>query len=376
MKIVFLSRSFSAGGAERQVRTLAVALAARGHDVTLVVFYSSDGGDERLPGVRVVSAGKRDRWDVVGFLVRLVSILREERPDCLHSYLPMANTIAALLRPFLPRTRLVFGLRASNMERDRYGWLERLAYGLERWLARSADLLIANAEVVRQHAIACGYPAERIRLVQNGIDTEVFAPNPAEGQALRAFWQIPEGAFVIGVVGRLDVMKDHVTFLTALAELRHGHGTVRAVLVGNGAANARARLRADAARLGVSDLIVWAGERHDMRAVYSALDLLCLSSAFGEGFPNVVAEAMACAIPCVATNVGDVVEIVGDTGSIVPPGDPEALGLAMAELAEMPRAVRSALGQAARARIVANFGIEKLCNDTLAVLDPLVHGSQ
>ncbi len=370
-KIVFLTRSMSSGGAERQICVLAAALAQRGYGVSIVTFYAPHAHDVAPKRVRVVSLDKRSRWDVVGFGLRLLRILRAERPDLLHPYLPACNCIAALLRPLLPPTRLVFALRATRLELERYGWLERSVRTLERWLAPFAELLIANAEAVRQDALAAGYPT-RIVVVSNGIDVGMFQPLPEARRALRTEWNIAEHHVVIGVVGRLDPMKDHESFLAAFAEIAARRDDVWAVIVGSDAAGRGAELRARAAALGISNRVLWFGERSDIAAVYNAIDLLCLPSAFGEGFPNVIGEAMACGIPCVATDVGAAAEILGNTGRLVAPCDPPALASALRELVELTAVERHRLGQSARTRILSEFSVDRLAEATTAVLAPLL----
>jgi len=105
-----------------------------------------------------------------------------------------------------------------------------------------------------------------------------------------------------------------------------------------------------------------------MPAVYNALDLLCLSSAYGEGFPNVLGEAMACGVPCCATDVGDAALVLGDLGVAVPRREPETLAAGLAALLERLEREGEALRRACRARIVAHFSLERMVADTEALL--------
>jgi glycosyltransferase involved in cell wall biosynthesis len=113
--------------------------------------------------------------------------------------------------------------------------------------------------------------------------------------------------------------------------------------------------------------LIWAGPRHDMPAVYNALDMIT-SSSYGEGFSNVIGEAMACGVPCVVTDVGDSARIVGGTGIVVPPGDPEALAVAWRGLLKLPEEQRVMLTQAACERIKRNFSVHHLVNKLEAAL--------
>src|SRR5262249_37999795 len=146
---------------------------------------------------------------------------------------------------------------------------------------------------------------------------------PEHGRRVRAAWGLV-GEPLIGLVGRVEATKDYPTFLKAAARLSAARPDVRFVCVGEGSAAHAAELRALAQSLHVEGSVIWAGIRHDMPAVYNALDVLT-SASVGESFSNVIAEAMACGVPCVVTHVGNSPSIVGETGLIVAPGDPDAL---------------------------------------------------
>jgi glycosyltransferase involved in cell wall biosynthesis len=164
------------------------------------------------------------------------------------------------------------------------------------------------------------------------------------------------------LVARLDPIKDHPAFLLAAAIANRHRGDLRFVLVGDGPADYRAKLEAQARSYGLETLL-WAGARSDMPAVYSALDAVCLSS-LSEGFPNVVAEAMSCDRPCVVTDVGDAAHIVGDTGVVVPAGN--AVKLAHGMLALIGRAPGDP-----RRRIAEQFSTEALVTRTLEIFGEL-----
>lgn len=368
--ILFLIRSLNRGGAERQLVVLAKGLVRRGHSIAVMVFFGGGVYETELveAGVHVINLGKNGRWDIVPFLNRLVCLLRKERPAVLHSYLAVPNILAAVLKPLLRGTRIVWGVRASNMDLSRYDWLACFSYALERCLARFADLIIANSRAGATYAIQHGFPARRVVVIANGIDTERFRFDPQGRGRIRAGWQIREDALLIGLVARLDPMKDHAMFLQAASLLADKFPNLRFVCVGSGAPNYLENLKQMAASLDLGGRMIWTGARDDMPVVYSALDIAA-SSSFGEGFSNTVAEAMACGVPCVVTDVGDSALVVGNTGSVVAPGDPQALADALMHLIALPAEQRLTLGAHARDRIVAKFGVEALVTCTERILD-------
>ena len=163
------------------------------------------------------------------------------------------------------------------------------------------------------------------------------------------------------MVGRLDPMKGHPTFLRAASLLAQKMPGVRFVCVGDGPDAYKNELAALGEQLGLSGNLVWAGPQADMRAVFNAFDLASSSSSFGEGFPNVIGEAMACKIPCVVTDVGDSPWIVEKTGMVVPPDDPKALAEGWEQFLKEDRNEKA---RKARLRIENNFSLDHLVNRT------------
>jgi glycosyltransferase involved in cell wall biosynthesis len=374
MKVLLLVRDLAVGGSQRQLAVLAAGLARRGHDVGVIVLYAGGALEPLLAGsgARLLSIGKTGRWDVAGPLLRLRRILRDERADVVYAFLPTQTTIAALLLPLHSPTRLVFGLRAGGMQLGNYDALSALGYHTEAWLAGRADLIIANARAVRADARARGLP-ERIAVVPNGIDTEVMHPAPEAGRAQRRRWQLAESAFVIGCVARLDPMKDHANLLTAAARFARTAPDARFVCVGDGPADYRQALQRHAGELGLAERLIWAGETGDVTAAYAAFDIATLPSAFGEGFPNVVGEAMACGVPVVATDVGDVAAIVGETGEVVPPQNADQLCAGWSRMRHRLAQEPDLRGQV-RAAIVARYSVAAMVGRTEKALTWLIAG--
>ncbi|MBV9858590.1 MAG: glycosyltransferase [Alphaproteobacteria bacterium] len=363
MRIALLVRSLVSGGTERQVALLAAGLAARGHDCTILTFYAAPSAPS-LPGVRIVHLGKRSRWDVAGFVLRLWRALRDSDPQVLYALLPIPNLLAVLARIGRPRLKIVLGLRASALELRRYDTLSRLAFYAEERLARWANAVIVNSEAGRRHARERGIPEELLTVVRNGVDLDRFRPT---ARAARASLTDNPGAVLVGMVARWDPMKDHRTFARALALVHDRAPEVAGIVAGDVPPPAREELT----RLARGAPLRWRGWQDDMPALYAGLDLLCVPSAWGEGSSNAIAEAMACGIPCVATDIGDNAMLIGDTGRVAAPGDPQALAEAILEFAGMEPALRAELGRRARARIAALCSTDAMVENTLAVFAQL-----
>jgi glycosyltransferase involved in cell wall biosynthesis len=255
---------------------------------------------------------------------------------------------------------VVWNIRATNPQarfiRRRTRYLARACARMSGWLPRT--IICCSVEARRVHA-SLGYEDSKIHVIPNGFDVASFRPDPRARAAVRAELGIPQSGWIIGMVARFDPHKDHQTFFEAARRLKASHPDVHFVLCGPdiSASNARLREWVEAAGLGLRCHLL--GRRQDVPRITAALDIATLSSA-EEGFPNVLGEAMACGVPCVATNVGDSARIIGDTGRLVPPRDSEALADAWRELLEMGRPFLQALGAHARRRTEEHFSIDRI----------------
>ena len=367
MKILFLIRRLEYAGAERQLVTLARGLRERGHDTAVAVFYAGGPMEEELRkiGVPVWSLEKRGRWDTIGFLWRLIKLVRREKPDVLHGYLNVSNILAALVGIIFSQVRVVWGIRSSNVRLDEYDWLMRISYGIERRLSGLADLIIVNSYAGLRYAVRKGFTREKMIVIPNGIDVERFQPDPQARQRVRAEWSVAEDQILVGLVGRIDPMKDHETFLKSAAIVAKEHKHFVFACVGRSFEPDKQRLVELSKELGIADLLIWSDARADMPAVYNALDVL-VSSSRSEGFSNVIAEAMACDAPCVVTDVGDSAIIVAASGEVVPPQNAEAMKTAIVRCIEKSRASHEK--QTRRQRIVEKFSVTELEASTEAAL--------
>jgi len=233
-RICLLIRSLGVGGAERQLLELAQGLHARGVPVTVVTFYANGALQEAVEcdGVRVVPANKRSRWDVIGFLWRLVRVIRAERPRVLYSFLPTANLLALLVRCFVHVDILAWGVRASSLDTASYGWLVRVELILAARLSRLANVIICNSSAGLLHHASLGYPAKRMTVIHNGIDTRRFSFDDHGRARLRAQWGVLGEEFLIGLVARMDPMKGHDLFIRSAVILAKQLPGMRFVCIG------------------------------------------------------------------------------------------------------------------------------------------------
>ncbi|MBX9775412.1 MAG: glycosyltransferase [Xanthobacteraceae bacterium] len=349
----------NAGGAERMLVNLVTRLdrARFRNEVISLIEPGVMASELAAVGIPVINlAMRRGRPSISGMLA-LVRHLRRSRPAIIQSWLYHADLAATLASRAAPESALIWNIRCSDLpgqsEAGHLRWLVKLLARMSAW----PQAVVCNSDAGRQYHEAVGYRPRQWVGIPNGVDTERFRPRPEARRRLRQ--EIGAGVDdpVIGYVARLHPMKDVPAFLRAARLFADSHPNCRFVACGDGF-HRNGEVSALVAQAGLTDRVHLLGVRNDMEAVYPAFDVLALSSAYGEGFPNVLIEAMACGIPCVATDVGDSRAIVADTGLIFPPRDPEALArgwnMAMSPESQM-------MGQQARARAVDQFGIDRVC---------------
>lgn len=356
LRVLVFIRCLDIGGAERQLVETVKHLDHDAYACTVASLYP--GGPfraelEGMRGVAVTDLGKRGRWDWVPALRRASALVAQAQPDVIVGAFDVATHLSAVLGR-LRRVPTVWMVGNAFMDFSLYDWLpgvlDRLARGLSSW----PDVVVFNSEAGARHHLSRGFAPRAHMVVPNPFDTVRFVPDATARAAVRAEWGLAPDTPLVGIVARLDPIKDHATFLEACAIVGHERPDARFVIVGDGDPAHVTPVRERSAALALDQRIVWAGARRDMPAVYNALDVDVLCS-IGEGLPNVIGEAMACGVPCIVTDVGDCALVVGDTGLVVPPRSPRALADAMLASLRWSPDERCARGARARARIVEHY---------------------
>ncbi|WBX84777.1 glycosyltransferase family 4 protein [Sphingosinicella microcystinivorans] len=294
-------------------------------------------------------------------LWRLWRLLRQVRPDVVQTWMYHADLLGGVGARLAGIRNVNWSIHHTtlvpNESRRSTILVAKLCALLSRFIPR---VIVCCARKSREVHSRLGYDEGRMHVIPNGYDLNVFQPDPDAGAALRADLGLGIDASVIGFVARHDPLKDHRNLLQALNVLKtHGEAPV-CLLIGSGMDADNEVLAGLISDMGLGEHVRLLGRRSDVPIVMNALDLHVMSSR-SEAFPNVLAEAMACGTPCVSTDVGDAAEIIGDTGWIVPPRDPEALADAIAKgLREQTGPARPTRREAARRRVAERFSIERM----------------
>ena len=292
-----------------------------------------------------------------GAFFRLIGIIRDFKPHIVQSWLYHADFLGLLAARMRPGVRVVWNIRNSNIDFSQYNRLTKWVVRACAMLSRFPDAVIANSHCGRDLHLRMGYKPQRFEVMPNGFDMERFSRNEGAGKIIREELGIEETAPVIVMFARQDPMKDHATLLRAAALLKRDFPGFKLILCGDRVDPGNAVLYSLVRELGLENNALLLGRRRDVPEILSAADASVLSS-FGEGFPNVVGEAMACQVPVIANDVGDAAMVIGGTGRLAPQEDPAAMAGAIKEVLTLPDSEKRQLGLAARQRIQDLYSIE------------------
>jgi len=291
---------------------------------------------------------------IFGNIARLV---RKTKPDVIQGWMYHGNIAATYASFFCGRPPVCWNIRQTLYSLSHEKNCTALMIRLGKLLSKKPEVIVFNSsESLRQH-IEFGYLEGKSLVIPNGFDTDLFSPDPHAATRLRSELNLPENSTLIGMIARYHPMKDHENFLHAASIVSKQNHRVRFVLAGKDIDNNNSKLRHIIRSLELNDKICLLGERNDMHRIYAGLDFVALSSAWGEGFPNVLGEAMSCGVPCVSTNIGDSALVTGDTGVIVLPENSHDLARGLLLMINMSDEQKRILGIRARQRVTDNFSI-------------------
>jgi glycosyltransferase involved in cell wall biosynthesis len=373
IRICHLITDLDTGGAERSLVNLVSAMDRSEFDNEVVTLLKPGPMAQALAqtGIPVTSMGIDRRQPNPAVLLSLVKYLRAKKPMILQTWLYHADLLGTAAAIFARPDYLLWNVRCTEIGKQPS--MPRSTRFLPRFLAllsRRPDAIIINSQQGQRDHDQIGYRPKQWINIPNGVDLERFVPRQSERAELRVRIGLPADATVIGLVARYHPMKDVESFLQAASLFQQRHANAKFVLCGDGLTSANGKLAALIGTLNLGNRVVLLGPRPDIELIYPALDALTLCSIYGEGFPNVLCEAMACDVPCVATDVGDSAEIIGDSRLIVPRQDPQALMRVWRML--LDKGPHLAL-EGWRSRIAARYSLGRMCAHYESLYRSLAH---
>jgi glycosyltransferase involved in cell wall biosynthesis len=336
------------GGAEQVLASLVTAKRSQPFQQVVIDLLGGGALSERIraAGIPVYDLNLGGPAGTPLATVRLARLIQKIKPTTIQSWLYYGDILtywALKLSGRRTSTRLYWGIRCSELELDRYSWLLRRTINACARRSGEPDAVVANSFAGREVHRQLGYKPRAFPVIPNGVDTSRFKPDAQARKAIRSELGIDDETPLVLHVARVDPMKDHAGLLTVAGMLP------KVTFVMAGAHTNELKTPVNVKALGI---------RSDMPSIYAAADIAVSASAFGEGFSNAIAEAMASGVPVISTDVGDARAIVNGTGIIVPPRDPTQMADSIASmLGEMPDGLRSR-GSGSRDRILTNYSLD------------------
>ncbi len=361
IKVVHIITGLTVGGAESMLCKLVTRLNSPEvtHEVVSLSQIGPLGERMQRAGIPVYALGMQPGRPDPRAILKLARWLRERQPNLILTWLYHADMVGGIANKMAGNFPLAWNIRRSYLDR---ATLKRSTYMLGRMCSRLSHYLperiLCCSQAGLEEHLRLGYDSTKMEVIPNGFDTETFRPDFSARKAVREELGLPMDAILIGMMGRFHRMKDHRNLVQAATLLHRTHPEVHFVCAGAGVNWQNVELAHWIRDADLCDNFHLLGPRNDIPTLTASLDIATLSSQYGEGFPNVVGEAMACGVPCVVTNVGDSAYIVGETGFVVPPRSPIALRSGWQRALALSPSARRDLGAQARQRVHAEFALD------------------
>ena len=360
IKVMHIITDLGLGGAETMLYRLLSKIDSVRFKNEVISMTDLGGNAEniRAAGVPVRALGMKRGIPNPFPAVRLHRWIRESKPHVVQTWMYHANFIGGLTARFAGDIPVVWSIHQVDLNPQLTKlltiWTAKVCARISRWLP-GCVVFVSQASFF-SHA-KLGYVANRMEVIPNGFDVEQYKPDPVARMSVREELGISAETPLIGLAAHFRPMKDHRNFVHAAARLHTQMPKVHFLLCGDGITWQNSQLAGWIKAAGIHDFCHLLGPRHDMPRLFGGMDIAATSSAGNEAFPLVIGEAMACGIPCVVTDVGDSALIVGETGRVVAPRNPDALAEAWRELIQAGPAIRHQLGATARLRVQQRFAL-------------------
>jgi glycosyltransferase involved in cell wall biosynthesis len=358
-KIVHIITGLNSGGAEIMLLKLLSGMQHTGLEHSVISLGDRGVMAGRLEeiGVQVLTCGMTPgRISPFKFL-KLVSTLRRLKPDIVQTWLYHADLLGGLAARVAGTPRVYWNIRHSNLDPDKNKrhtlWTVRTNALLSRWIPDTIVCNSSNSVAIHQ---GVGFDPGKFIVIPNGFDLQRFSPDAPARASVRKELGLAPHARLVGLIARFDPLKNHRGFMQAASQVAQLSPDAAFLLAGTDINSSNGALAGWIREAGLDGRVHLLGMREDIPRLTAALDVAVCCS-WGEGFPNAIGEAMACAVPCVVTNVGDCAGIVGDTGWVVQPGDMAELARCIAEALGLPAEAWRARGAAARQKVIDRYSL-------------------
>ncbi len=370
MKLIHVIVSLEVGGAEGMLQRL-VKEASKNPLLNQAIITLKGEGEIgrqlRMQGYEVISLNMTMKLSAPFTLFKLIQIFKHRRPDAVYTWMYHSDLLGGVAAFLSGVKKIIWGIRNTQIPQKSLsitGVIIRICSLLSYFVPTK---IVCCAESAKSAHLKLGFCSSKMIVIPNGYDLSSFKPSLELRHLVRKNLGLLESTLVVGVVGRFDPLKDFNNFVQACGLVSRNLSNVKFLMIGKGLDKDNDELDTWIKKTNHPDNFILIGKAspHDL---YAAMDIFCLSSK-SEGFPNVVAEAMAMQIPCVVTDAGDAARIVGKLGIIVEPMDAYALFKGLMLMLTMEKQTRQVLGNKGRQLIENQYAISKVHKQYLALIN-------
>jgi glycosyltransferase involved in cell wall biosynthesis len=360
-RLLYVTTDLNIGGAEVMLRNLLMHLDYTAFECEVVSLVELGPIAEQIEaiGIRIHTLRMNPQKPSISAILELARIIRTFRPDIINTWMYHADLIGSIASLFSGFPPVVWGIHHTLGDQSELKPSTRKIIRINKWLSHILPkrIIICAAESVRHSHTKFGFSESKMVIINNGYDLAMYHSDASARSKFRSDHNLPPNAKLVGLFARYHPMKDHSTYIQAASYIHQKIPEAYFILAGNGIDGCNTQLTNEIHKAGINNNTLLLGLRKDMPYLLAALDIYVSASSRGEAFPLVIGEAMACGVPCVATDVGDTAKLIGNTGRIVPPMQPEVLAAACLDILNLPYDRWTELGNAARGRIEAEYNI-------------------
>jgi len=330
MRIIHVINSLDDGGAEGALFRLVI----NNHESENIVVSLRDIGKYgpllKKNKIEVHTLEMQNNFGFFKGAYKLFFLFKNSKPDVVQTWMPHSDLLGGIIGKFAGVKKIFWGIRHSNLDYIKKNKRTRYLIKINSFLSRFIPSgIVSCADTAEKYHRGIGFSSRNMTVIPNGFDFSYLKINNKFTKEFRSLNNIRNDVFLIGMVARYDPQKDHKNLLEALKIILNQKVNFLCILVGKGLTIDNIEMLEQAKQMGVSENLLLFGQTENINYIMNVIDLHVLSSSYGEAFPNVIIESMACGTPCVATDVGDSRQMIGNLGWIVNPKNPNQMANAI-----------------------------------------------
>lgn len=356
-KIVHIIVGLNNGGAEMMLYKLLKYTDKEKYECSVISMMNEGIMGERIKkiGIPVYCLNMKRGIPSVQAIIKALGICKDK--DIIQTWMYHADLLGFIISKILKK-KIIWGIRRSNLEKDKNKKSTLLIAKINSYLSKWTDSIISCSIIAKETHIKYGYSSEKVNVIPNGFELEKFKYIENSKKILEREFPTLKNKLIFSLVARYEILKDHKTCIEAIKIIKEKYTkNFRLLLCGTNINEKNLDLMKLIEVNGVQDNVLLLDRRDDIPIIMSATDIY-ISSSSGEGFPNVIGEAMACETPCVVTDVGDSAYIVGDTGKVIKRKAPMELAEKIIKFIEEKEYLLNR--KKCRERIIENFEIKRI----------------